>query len=253
MISVCMATFNGSKYIREQIESILPQLEENDELIISDDGSTDDTIEIIKSFADSRIKIIHHKHSSKEHKHSSAHYHVSENFEFALSHAKGDYIFLSDQDDIWYPQKVKTVCKYLKTNDLVYHNRTNIDTNKRVIKEKVHPKDFFDNKLKNMTILVFTGCQMAISRRLLNYSLPFPKNTCVHDGWIGRLAAILNFKMAFIDTPLIYYRIHSNNVSHQTGRLKSNNPLYFKISYRIKLIFDVLKRFTKVKLSKLSR
>ena len=89
MISVCMATYNGEKYLREQVGSILTQLGENDELVVSDDGSTDSTIDILKSYNDPRIKIFI----------NTGRHGVNSNFENALRHADGDYIFLSDQDD----------------------------------------------------------------------------------------------------------------------------------------------------------
>lgn len=89
MISVCMATYNGTKYIQEQINSILSQFGENDELVISDDGSKDDTCSIISSYQDSLIKLLFNK---------GKHGFIG-NFENALSQCKGDYIFLSDQDD----------------------------------------------------------------------------------------------------------------------------------------------------------
>ena len=95
MISVCIATYNGEKYLREQLDSILPQLAESDEVIVSDDGSTDGTIDLITSLNDPRIKIVS----------NSGRKGYVGNFENALKHTTGDYIFLSDQDDIWYPNK----------------------------------------------------------------------------------------------------------------------------------------------------
>ena len=99
MISVCIATYNGSKYIKEQIDSILPQLDECDEIIVSDDSSTDNTLSILKSYHDRRIIIFTNQ------KFNSPIY----NFENALKHAKGDIIFLSDQDDIWEFNKVQVM------------------------------------------------------------------------------------------------------------------------------------------------
>ena len=109
MITVCIATFNGEKYIREQLNSILFQLSLQDEVIVSDDGSTDNTISIIKSFNDKRIKIIDgvHRHSP------------TLNFENALKEAKGDYIFLADQDDVWKDDKVKICLKWLQHYDCI--------------------------------------------------------------------------------------------------------------------------------------
>ena len=89
-ISVCIATFNGEKFIQEQIQSILPQLGEDDEIVVSDDGSTDRTMEILELFKDKRIRLL-----VNEGKHG-----FIWNFENALRKAKGDVIFLCDQDDI---------------------------------------------------------------------------------------------------------------------------------------------------------
>lgn len=110
LVSVCMATYNGGRYIREQVDSILHQeFKENQnvelELVVSDDGSTDDTIEILESYHDVRIKIFQH-HNKRKYKYLNATRACKCNFENAMSKAKGDYIFLSDQDDVWYPWKI---------------------------------------------------------------------------------------------------------------------------------------------------
>lgn len=108
MISVCMASYNGAIFIKQQAVSILNQLGLEDELIISDDGSKDNTLEILASLNDSRIKIYHH----------SAPHGVVSNFENAIKHASGDYIFLSDQDDIWLSNKKEKCLSCLQEYDL---------------------------------------------------------------------------------------------------------------------------------------
>lgn len=118
MISVCIATHNGAHYIKEQIGSILCQLGINDEIIISDDGSTDNTIDILLAFNDKRIKIHFYKQPVKS-KHS--HTYVCRNFENALRYAKGEYIFLADQDDWWMPNKVEKCLEDLIKHTLVVH------------------------------------------------------------------------------------------------------------------------------------
>lgn len=110
LVSICMATYNGGKFIREQVDSILNQeFTENEgveiELVVSDDGFTDDTIQILESYHDPRIKIFMHQ-NKKEHKYLNANRKASENFENALMKAKGDYLFFSDQDDVWMPWKL---------------------------------------------------------------------------------------------------------------------------------------------------
>ena len=109
MISVCIATYNGEKYIKEQLESILSQLETSDEVIVSDDNSTDNTLKIIQSFCDKRIKIYTNKGLKG----------YSSNFENALAKANGEYILLSDQDDVWLPNKVDTIINDLLKYDFV--------------------------------------------------------------------------------------------------------------------------------------
>ena len=103
MISVCIATYNGEKYIKEQLDSIIPQLGHEDEIVISDDGSSDSTLDIINSINDERIRI-----TVNQGKHG-----VNSNFNNALLHAKGDFIFLADQDDIWLSGKVAECLKAL--------------------------------------------------------------------------------------------------------------------------------------------
>lgn len=105
-----MATYNGGKYIREQVDSILNQnFEENKdveiELIVSDDGSTDNTLEILSSYEDERIKVFRHA-NRRHYKYLNATRKCKCNFENAIRNAGGDYIFLTDQDDVWYPWKI---------------------------------------------------------------------------------------------------------------------------------------------------
>ncbi len=104
-----MATHNGELFLRQQIDSILPQLKERDELIISDDASTDSTIEIIKSYHDSKISLLPTRKFG----------HPSKNFEYALSHCKNEGIFLADQDDVWHPRKIEVMTNELALFDLV--------------------------------------------------------------------------------------------------------------------------------------
>lgn len=120
MISVCMATYNGEKYIHEQMSSILPQLCDLDEIIVCDDASVDKTVAILESFCDNRIKLF---------RNSSNLGHVK-NFEKAISLANGEYIFLSDQDDIWEPNKIKKTIDVFERRSnisLIYHNLHLID------------------------------------------------------------------------------------------------------------------------------
>lgn len=230
MVSVCIATYNGEKYIKEQLRSVLLQLNVNDEVIVSDDGSNDRTVELIQSFNDSRIKfLLGNKFSSPV-----------RNFENALKHAKGDYIFLCDQDDVWLPDKVEVMLKYLIAYDLVVSDCRVVDANLNVISESffsVHMsgKGFW----KNLILNTYVGCCMAFRRNVLNYILPFPNKIAMHDIWIG-LSVELHNSIFFIDMPLILYRRHGKNASFDSGRSKYS--LMYKMEYRVYLLFCLLKR-----------
>ena len=131
MISVCLATYNGESFLKEQIDSILCQLSLEDEIIVSDDGSSDKTIEILNAYGDSRIKIYKGPCQNNP----------ALNFENALAQARGDYIFLSDQDDVWELNKVEVCLKYLKNYDLVLSDCSIVDRDLQLIY-----KSFFDHK-----------------------------------------------------------------------------------------------------------
>lgn len=229
MISVCMATYNGSKYIKEQLESILIQLSPEDEVIISDDGSTDDTLSIINSFQDKRIKLFHH--ISVE---GSSFVKTTRNFENALMQAKGDYIFLSDQDDVWHKDKVVVSLSFLKRYSCVRSLYTVIG---ELNCEYLHKFRERKTILGNIIYLPFRGCCMAFRKELLKLILPIPRSVIVHDAWIGMLAFIQK-EYYVIPESLMDYRVHDNNVSIR----KSENILLYKIYYRFLLLFCVLKR-----------
>lgn len=241
MISVCMATYNGAMYIKKQIDSILSQISYEDELIISDDGSTDDTISIIKSINDKRIKLFLHEKDEnlKKIKHSKNFYYVTSNFENALKNANGDFIFLSDQDDIWNENRVQEVLIALQKYDIVMTNYSIIDEYDNIIKSKFYESSpISHNLISNIIRSHFLGCCMAFNKNVLDFCLPFPKKLIAHDFWIGCLGT-LKFNFYFLDFPLHYYRRTSTNVSTSTG--KSNNSFFYKIFYRIQFYYLIKK------------
>lgn len=242
MISVCMTSHNGDLYIKEQIESILCQLSEEDELIISDDGSTDKTIEVIKSFCDKRIKLLFYEQnkSLESIKYCKGFYYATANFENSLSHAVGDYIFLSDQDDIWEPDKVKEVSEALKEHAIVMTNYSVCDREGRITETKHFQKSPVKKTvLGNIIKSRFTGCAMAFRKEVLDYCLPFPDKLYAHDYWIG-CYGMTKYDAFFLDLPLHRFRRTGENVS--TGVAKSTNSLYFKIAYRIEQCFRIINR-----------
>lgn len=237
-ISVCIATYNGEKYILEQIQSILIQLNHDDELIISDDSSTDKTIEIAESFHDPRIVIV---------KNQTFHSHVY-NFEYALKQAKGEHIFLADQDDIWLAGKVTHMCTLLKTYDLVLSDAQMVNEKKEPLNDSFftfnHSKEgFFKNLYKNS----YLGCCMAFNRTLLDIALPFPKDINMHDWWIG-MNAELYCSVYFSEEKLIQYRRHSEAITPLNK--KSTNTLFQKIRFRLVMLKGLLFRYIQRYISK---
>lgn len=233
-VSVCIATYNGGNYIREQICSILQQLTEDDEIIISDDGSTDNTITILESFHDQRIKIFenHRKHG------------FIWNFENALLKATGDVMFLCDQDDIWKPDKVRVILNALRNHDMVLHDAEIIDKDGNIkgdrYSERLHKyKGFWSNIWRTRWL----GCCMAFKRNVLDYALPFPSHIVGHDGWISAVG-LVKFNYYYIPDTLMYYRRHDRNTSTAFG--KSHNSIYFMlIQKRLWLLIEISKRLFK--------
>jgi glycosyltransferase involved in cell wall biosynthesis len=229
MISVCLATFNGAKYIKEQLDSILVQLQEMDEIIIADDGSSDDTISIIESYKDSRIKIYRNSYRN-----------LILNFEFALNKAKGDFIFLSDQDDVWLPNKVEVCLNYLSTYDVVLSNCKIVNANLETINNSFfHLNNSKKGFLRNLVKNSYIGCCMAFKKKLLIKALPFPKSIPMHDIWLGFISEFF-LKTKFIEEPLLLHRRHGNNES-PTGE---SSP--YSLLQKIKFRYNMLKNFPKV-------
>ena len=223
-----MATKNGARYLREQLDSILHQLNIHDELIISDDCSTDETVNLIRSYNDPRIRLV--ENSKPEG--------IPRNFEKSLTLSRGQFIFLADQDDVWLPQKIDVMCNALKHLDLVVSDCLLVDHSLRHKSASFFSinnsgKGLIRNILKNSYI----GCCMAFNRKLLSHALPFPKDIPMHDLWIG-IVGELHYKTRFIPEVLVYHRRHESNAS-STGGKSTSSPLK-KFGHRYKLIKNIL-------------
>ncbi|MEQ1109498.1 glycosyltransferase family 2 protein [Acinetobacter seifertii] len=232
MISVCLATYNGEKYIVEQLNSILPQLSSTDEVIISDDHSTDETLLLIKSLNDPRIKIITNELGKG----------YTKNFENAINHSSGDYIFLSDQDDVWVENKVELMMKYLLDFDLVVSDAIISDSHlKPTLGSHFELHNTKSGFLNNWLKTRYIGACMAFRREIFSKLLPFPIQSkwCAHDYWIANVGEFF-FKVKLLETPLIKYRRHGNNAS--TGGEKSTNTLLHKLIVRMYTLLQLIKR-----------
>lgn len=234
-ISVCIATYNGSLYIKDQLDSILPQLRETDEVLISDDSSNDNTIDIIKSYKDPRI-ILHENLSF----HSPTY-----NFENALNNVSGDYIFLCDQDDIWLSDKVESIIPLLEKYDLVVSDCKVVNADLEIINDSFFKlmnsgKGLWKNFFKN----TYLGCCIAFKKEIFSYIMPFPPNIAMHDIWIG-LSVELHGNPFFLKKPTSLYRRHGENASY-AGE-KSKNSINYKIKYRLNLLQSLVKRQIQIK------
>lgn len=229
MISVCLTTHNGEKFILEQLQSILSQLCEIDEVVISDDGSTDRTLEIIRNLGDKRI-ILYSNENKKG---------IISNVENALNKSKGDLIFLADQDDVWLAEKVSICSKALLNCDLVVSDCFVTDMNLRIIHNSFYELNISQqNKWKALMRNPYLGCCMAFKRSVLMKSLPFPSNIPMHDIWIGNVAAF-KFNVVFIPQKLIYYRRHGLNSSTASEPTKAN--ILQQIKFRTSIIQGLIK------------
>ncbi|MDE6717596.1 MAG: glycosyltransferase family 2 protein [Muribaculaceae bacterium] len=230
-----MATYNGEAYLPEQLSSILSELKEDDELVVSDDGSTDATCRIIESLRDPRIRLLHNK----------GRHGVNGNFENAIKNAKGDYIFLSDQDDVWLKGKRDACVKALATADCVVHDCIVVDKDKNITEESFfRMRNSGPGFWKNLYRNSYLGCCMAFRRGILETALPYPEDLPVfQEGWIASLADIKG-SVEFIPFKGILFRRHDSNSSATAG--KSGMGLRRQIGYRLKFLGQIIKRLIKI-------
>jgi glycosyltransferase involved in cell wall biosynthesis len=205
-ISVCMAAYNGAVHIRVQLASILNQLGPDDQIVVVDDASTDDTVQIVEGFKDSRIQL-----------HMNAfNMGVVRTFNRALHLAQGDLIFLSDQDDRWYENKISVIREIFSTQrvDLIVHDAVAVEGNQVIANSLFNLKNRSAGLMKNFMSNTYTGCCMAFKREILAKVLPIPaKRGIFHDAWIGIMSEYYNYKVAFIDVPLMEWHRHDRNTS----------------------------------------
>jgi len=233
-----MATYNGAQHIEKQLSSILKNLDDNDEVVISDDNSSDKTLAIVNGFADDRIKIVLNAPDNRGH---------VTNFENALKHAKGDYLFLSDQDDIWYDNKVNRMIAALEKHDLVVCDCRVVDGEMKLLNESFYELlSSGSGLLKNFIKNTYLGCCMAFNRKVLEKALPFPKDIVSHDTWLGLVGELVG-SCYFMPEKLQYFIRHGTNFSITDGKDAMNDqisPYSFveKLKMRWILFKNILKR-----------
>lgn len=226
-----MAAYQGERYIRLQLESILSQLSADDDVIIVDDASTDRTSGEVSALHDSRLVLIQNTQNQG----------FLRAFETALSRCSGEIVFLSDQDDLWLPNKVETVLDAFARDPelmLVASDAILIDEDGAKIGDSFYAKrgEFRAGLWSNLLIGKFHGCTMAFRSSLLRSALPFPAGRLLHhDTWLGCMNALNGGKTRYIAEPLVAYRRHSTNV---TGRVKLSN--FTRLKMRSQMLMALL-------------
>lgn len=237
-VSVAMAAYNGERYIKEQIESILSQLKASDELIVSLDPSTDRTEKILQEIGqrDARVHLIYGKGKG-----------LIKNFENAIRHCKRDIIFLADQDDVWKADKVTSVleCFQNKKTMVVMHDAEIVDASMQCVCRSFMEKrgsrtGIFKNIIKNSYI----GCCMAFRKEMKPYILPFPKRIPMHDQWIGLVGEMTGVNVMTRNV-LISYRRHGDNVSAE-----HHSSIIQMLRWRVTLILNLCRFYRTYKSGK---
>ncbi|NOI23988.1 MULTISPECIES: glycosyltransferase [Vibrio] len=235
-----MTTYNGENYVIEQLRSILPQLGDDDELLIFDDRSSDKTTTLVRDTVenDDRVRV-HINPLNLGH---------LKNFEQAILHATGDVVVLSDQDDIWFDNKLEVIRRSFADEPnltMFHHSFKLIDSNGVADSEimgvselaSTPPiKNYNDSSKLTKIVRLFTsnhyyGCCMAFKK--IGFD-GFPSSAYAHDHYLA-LMHLMRGKVVCSECALINYRIHNNNVTP-----KKVNPLSKKIGYRIKLLKNAL-------------
>jgi len=212
-IEILMATYNGEKYVKEQIDSIIHQTYENWKLLIRDDNSTDKTLEILKEYEkkDKRIKVIEDKKGNLG---------FVKNFEELLIYSNKEWVMFSDQDDYWLENKIEKYVSILNSNPkdilkkpiLIHSNSFICNDNLEIIKKEFINSNIASKYNEDSYYFFYfvQGSTVLINRVMIDLALPFSKNVTVHDRYLHLLAEFLG-KRIFINESLIKYRQHSNN------------------------------------------
>ena len=206
-MSVCMAVHNGERFLRTQVESICQQLRPGDELVAVDDASRDDSVAVLLSIPDPRIRVYR----------NSTNLGVLATFERVLTLATGAILFLSDQDDVWLPGKLAKSLEAFAADPritMVASDATLIDEEGNTVGSSFFSQRgrFARGLLHNFVKNKHLGCTLSFRREMLSVFLPIPLDVPMHDMWFGALNSIYG-RTHYIDEPLVAYRRHGRNAS----------------------------------------
>lgn len=247
-LCILLASYNGEKYIKEQLDSIINQTYKNWELIIRDDGSKDETVTILNKYEkkDERIKILRDDKGNLG---------FLKNFEELLFNAKEEFVLFSDQDDFWLKNKLEKFVEKIRDLDekvlskplLIHCNSLVCDDKLEIIKE-----EFIDSKIAkktNSNIYFFEyivqGSTSMVNKKMIKESLPFLKNVTLHDRYFHLLSQFLGTRV-FIDESLVKYRQHERNEIGANRSIIKNimSKKYFYVEDR-KLIEEIKEKYIK--------
>ncbi len=218
MIDILMATYNGERFLRPQLDSILQQSNQDWRLMIRDDCSIDRTVEVIKEYQllrPEQIRLIQAEQPSGS---------AQNNFFQLLQYSSAEYVMFADQDDVWLPQKIQLTLDKMQqmvqqygaeTPLLVHTDLAVVDSFLRILNPslfQMHNMDAARNKLNNILVQnIVTGCTMMVNRSLLDLVTEIPKHAVMHDMWLALVAAAFG-EIGFVDRATMLYRQHGNNV-----------------------------------------
>ena len=226
-----MATYNGERFVVEQMRSILAQLGPSDEVVVADDASTDRTVALIGALADPRVILMQQPTNRG----------VIPTFEAALRRVRGRFVFLADQDDLWLPGKVQTLMQALQARPsalLALSDARVIDESGQVVHGSFMDLrgGFRPGLGANLVRNRYLGCTMLLRRELLHRALPIPGAVPMHDIWLGWMAATVA-QVVYVPQPLMLYRRHDANASPMRPQ-----PLGRMLAWRVRLLTAVLGR-----------
>lgn len=250
MIDILLATYNGEKYLNQQIDSIIAQTHKNWQLLIRDDLSSDNTVKTIKNYTckyPDKIRLIED---------NKGHLGLAQNFGALLESAQSEFIMFCDQDDVWLPNKIELTLNAMKAAEQNCPNKPIlVHTDLKVVDETLNPvaESFWklhrispesDCRLKKIIYRnIVTGCTVMINKKAKEISMPFPPEVNIHDWWIALNAAKYG-KIIHIATPTVLYRQHAANI---IGAKKYNK---LSVVFSSKTINDIKRLFSDYRLTK---
>lgn len=217
MVTILMAVYNGETYVKDQILSIVGQTETDWRLVIQDDCSTDDTVEVVQQL------IQQYPDKMELHQNKANSGSPQKNFFSMLAATDGDYIMTCDHDDIWLPKKIQMTLEKMRQLEQQYGTNSPllVHTDLQPVDQNLNPlsNSMFDSQCLNrhgddlnhlLAQNIVTGCTMMVNRAMLRYCKKIPDRAIMHDWWLGLVASTFG-EIGFVDRPTILYRQHGGN------------------------------------------